>query len=163
MGQIKMSESVDFLWDEDDPRLNVNNTFVLTNLPIITPDKETKFSLLLRRIAEPHQISSLYFPYTEEKKSKGYSFIFVYTFSYFSIFFVRYAFLTFPDPTTATKAFSQLEQKEVAKKKYEAIKLSDFLEIRDLPEEYTPPTIHPYIETVCDCFTPSVSSFLILI
>ena len=59
------------LFPEDDPRLNIDNTFVITNLPIITPDKEAKFLTLLQRTAGEYKIVSAKFPY-ENGKSKGF-------------------------------------------------------------------------------------------
>ena len=57
--------------------------------------------------------------------------------------------MTFKDPSTTKAAFDIINGKVVARRTYVAYKLSDFLEIKDLPQEYSPPEIAPFVETVC--------------
>ena len=62
--------------------------------------------------------------------------------------FYSFAFLTFADPATTKLAFKKMNNANVAKRVYSAYYLSEFVEIQGLSEEYQPPEIHPFVETV---------------
>ena len=75
------------------------------------------------------------------------------------ISFLSFAFLTYDDPQTANSAFEKLNGLVVAKRTYVTYRLSDFLQIQGLSDEYQPPEISPYIETVSTTlFTHAPSS-----
>ena len=68
-----MAESSEpVLFTENDWELNVDNTFVVTNLPIITPEKEEKFCSLLRHTTAPYSDPRIKIPFDDSGRSKGY-------------------------------------------------------------------------------------------
>jgi hypothetical protein len=64
--------------NENDPHLDFNNTFVVTGLPIITPDKCEKYFTMLvnKRISIPIHMDEVYMPFDETNHSKGYHYCF---------------------------------------------------------------------------------------
>jgi hypothetical protein len=58
--------------NENDPRLDFNNTFLVTGLPVFTPDKCDKyFEVLKRRFSVIINPDEVYMPYDEKNNSKG--------------------------------------------------------------------------------------------
>ena len=144
-----MPEDAEVCFEEEDPRLNVDNTFVLTNLPTFVPEKESKFMQLLQRHCTP-KIAYSKFPYAPNGQSKGLIHN-IFPYCHFSLSYhahFSFAFLTFANPGLVADAMKELTAGKIAGRQYVAYLLSDFLEIQGFSETYTPPEVHPFIETV---------------